>query len=261
MELQELISRARLLFRGSPKRSLVFSLVNGKRSAKEISIKTRRPFPATLQDLQMMKDYEIIRPCSTDFGILKKNGSMVYEKSPLIKHIPGSLLKDHTKTAKIVNDSRSKKTERVDIAIRIPTEQEILDICRHGEDQPYEFKRAGVDTRVLSKEICAFANTRLGGLILYGVEDDGSIGDSDKKRAELDQSLMNSLRNTVSPYPAIKIVEKTVLGNTILLILVSPWNKKDVYHYEGRVCIRKGTNVFYVSPGESKKLHSGSYVI
>jgi len=263
MELQELVARARLLFNGAPKRSAVFNLVNGRRSAKEIARKTGRPFAVTLKDLQKMKDMDIVSPRKDVKGhIVKKENSIVYEKSPLLKHLPISYFKNPQKIPiKRKGNITKQRTTKGLKGVRIPNEQEMLDICNDGEGQLYEFKRSGTDMRTLAKEICAFANTRMGGLIFYGVEDDGAIMGTDRRRQEFDQSLQNSVRNNISPALSVKIIEKDVVGYKIILVLVSPWNKKDIYHFDGRVYIRKGTNVFIARPEESKKLHRGEYVI
>ena len=47
-------------------------------------------------------------------------------------------------------------------------------LLQQGENNAVEFKSAGVSPDGLAKEIVAFANT-LGGSILMGVEDDGTI--------------------------------------------------------------------------------------
>lgn len=60
MELQELVARARIIFQGAPKRVQVFELVNGKRSAKEIARRSRKSLSAALQDLQKMRDMELV---------------------------------------------------------------------------------------------------------------------------------------------------------------------------------------------------------
>jgi len=143
----------------------------------------------------------------------------------------------------------------------MPNETEILDICRDGEDQIHEFKAAGTDVQRLAKEITAFANTKLGGLILYGVENDGTITGTDKRRPELDQPLQNSVRNSILPSLVINIAEKDVLGHKIILIRIPAWNRKDVYQYEGRIYIRLGTNVFVAKPEQSRKLHSGVPIV
>ncbi len=265
MELQELVARARLLFNGAPKRFTVFNLVNGKRSAKEIARKSGKSLSATLQDLQKMKDYELIVSCrDSEGGVIKKENSIVCAKSPLLKHLAASYFEKPEKIPIKSKSSKSKKKQPVATSfkgVKIPNEREILDICKTGEDQLYEFKRAGCKMEVLAKEICAFANTRMGGLVFYGVEDDGAITSTDRRRQELDQSLQNSIKNNISPALIIKIIEKDVLGHKIILIHILPWNKKDVYHFRATVYIRKGTNVFGISPEESKKLHRGEYVI
>lgn len=259
--LQELISRARFLLNDSPKRLEVFKLVNGKKSAKEISQKTKRSLSVVLQDLQKMKELGIIDFMIKEGKMIKRDNSIVYQKNPALKHLSPSLLKNPNKIPVPKNENKRKTTRSNNPAAYIPKESEILDICKGGESQTIEFKRAGVDVRTLSKEICAFANTKDGGLIFYGIEDDGTISQRDKKMAELDQSLNNSLYNTVTPALTVKIIEREVVGNRILIIAVNPWNKKDVYHYESRVYIRKGTNVFCAKQEESRSLFSGKYIV
>ena len=261
MELQELVARARLLFSGAPKRFIVFNLVNSKRSAKDIAKKSGKiSLSATLQDLQKMRDMELVFLRKDESGIvIKKDNSIVYEKNPLLKHLPNSYFENPTRLPM----SRKKKNERIIKTLRyitIPNEQDILDICKAGESQIYEFKAPGIEMDKLSKEICAFANTKMGGIIFYGVQDDGVITNADKRRQVFDQSLQNSIRNTVAPSLSIRVIEKDVLGYKILIIAIPPWNRKEVYHFRGRVYIRRGTNVFEAKPEESKKLHRGEYI-
>jgi predicted HTH transcriptional regulator len=147
--------------------------------------------------------------------------------------------------------------------LTVPSENEILDICRSGEDQTHEFKAPGIEMDKMSKEIAAFSNTRNGGLIFYGVDDDGTVIGSDKRRQVFDQSLQNSIRNTISPQPNIDIKEKDVLRHKIIVVVVQPWDRKNIYQYrkEQRYYIRRGTNMFAVTPDELKKLGNGEYVV
>jgi len=262
MELQELVARARILFQGAPKRVLVFELVNGKRPAKDIARQSGRSLSTTLADLQKMKDMELLRyRRDSDGKPLRKSDSIVYEKDPLLKHLSKNYFEEPTRLPK----SRKKKPNlRGALSVRsikTPTEQEILDICSGGEDQIYEFKCAATDIRTISKEVCAFANTKMGGIIFYGIQNDGSIENADMKRQVFDQRLQNSIRNTVSPALSAKIIEKDVLGHKIFLVIVSPWNRKDVYQYEGRVYLRHGTNVFAAKPEEVRQLYDGRPVV
>lgn len=261
MELQELVARARIIFQGAPKRTQVFEFVNGKRSAKEIARRSRKSLSAALQDLQKMRDMDLVITKKDDDGVLlKRDNSVVYEKHPLLKHLSKNYFEDPTRLPQPKKNKSSKKRTFIS-SLRIPSEQEILDICRNGEDQLYEFKSAGTDARTISKEVGAFANTKMGGIIFYGVQDDGTIENADIKRQVFDQKTQNSIRNTISPSIPIKIIEKNVLGHKIFLIIVPAWNRKNVYQYENRVYLRHGTNVFLASPEEIKQLHNGKSVI
>jgi len=143
----------------------------------------------------------------------------------------------------------------------MPSEQEILDICKHGEDQSYEFKAAGTEARKLAREICAMLNTKRGGILFYGVDDDGTIHGTDVSRQKLDQPLQNSVKNSISPAATVALKSASVLGTEILVVIVPPWNRREVYQFDERVLIRKGTNVFAARPEELKRLHRGIYVI
>jgi hypothetical protein len=264
MELQELISRGRFLFAGAPKRLEVFKLINGKRSTKEIALESGRGFNATLNDIKKLKDMGLIRPKRKNDGeILRKDGCIVYEKVPLLQHIPISYFEESPKIkGTITQGKKLKEAKRHKISpISIPSEDGILDICKHGEDQIYEFKAPGVDISKITKEIAAFLNTRKGGLIFYGIDDDGRVIGADLRRQDFDQALQNSIRNTISPQPNIEIKEMDVLGHKVLIILIPPWDRKNIYQYkDGRVYIRKGTNIFPATAEELKKLARGEHV-
>ena len=266
MELQELISRGRMLFSGAEKRLRVYELVNGKRTAKDIARATRRSHSSVSQDLQKMRDLGLIQTKSNNEGVgIKKEGGLIAEKVPLLRHVPQSYFSDPVKAKKRMPKPSQKTVRRQNRnttqSLRIPKEAEILDICRNGEDQLYEFKSAGVEMNKIAREVAAFANTRNGGIVFYGVDDDGTISGSDMHRQKIDQSLQNSLRNTVSPALTVRIAEKEVMGYVVILILVPQWNCKDVYQHNGRVLIRRGTNVFSAKPEELKILHVGQYVV
>jgi predicted HTH transcriptional regulator len=143
----------------------------------------------------------------------------------------------------------------------LPSETEILDACKTGEDQHLEFKAAGTDVRKVTREIAAMLNTREGGIVFYGVDDDGTIVGSDVTRQKFDQPLQNSIKNSISPAATVTLRAVKVLGSELLAILVPPWNRTDVYQFDEKVLLRKGTNVFAAKPEELKKLHKGDYVV
>lgn len=267
MELQELISRGRFVFSGAPKRLEVFKLIDGRRSTKEIKIKTGRKFEAILNDIRKLKDMGLIQPKTDNNGeILEKDGCAVFEKVPLLRHVPLSYFRKVPmgKIKVIKQEKISTQVKRSKLApLAIPSETEILDVCKHGEDQIYEFKAPGVETHKITKEIAAFLNTKNGGLIFYGIDDDGYVIGSDFRRQDFDQAIQNSVRNTISPQPNIEVFERYVLGHMVLIVVIPPWDRKNIYQYkmDGRIYIRKGTNNFVITPEELKKLGRGEDVV
>ncbi len=268
MDLQELITRGRHIFAGAPARLKVFVEVNGKRTAKEIAERLNRQITNVHRDIAALRDAELIQDRLDNKGEPIKCGKFpVYEKIPLARTVPtkyfGSSTKrpDGTKSNSVLvtKHAHGRGPSRPQ-PLKVPTEQEILDICEHGEDQTYEFKSQGTDMRKISKEIAAMLHSRRGGIILYGVQDDGTIEGSDKSRQTFDQSLQNSLHNTVSPSARVKLCQKTILGSSILIIVVPPWNRKDVYMYEGRTYTRKGSSVLVADSNDVRRLHNSQYL-
>jgi hypothetical protein len=265
VDLQELIVRGRMIFEGADKRFEVFELIQGRRSTIEIARKTGRALSAVDRDIEKLRDIELVREKTDGKGnIVKVDGSIVYEKTPLIRHVPIAYFRSVADTSKLVRKASTEKGRASRIAaVHVPSETEILDICRHGEDQLYEFKAPGVAADKVTKEVAGFLHTKRGGLILYGVNDDGSIIGADMRRQDFDQKIQNSVRNTISPAPSIEIKERKVLGCNVLLVVVPPWDKKTIYQYtmDGRYYIRRGTNIFAVEPDEIRKLSQGVSVV
>lgn len=264
INLQEIISRTRFILSGAPKRRDVFKLINGKNSTKEIAKKTGRSLSSILQDIEKLKDLEIIQEKKIYDTVVKKEGASVFEKTSLIKHIPDTYFNDVANTAKLVKkeDNKTHKFKNIS-SIHIPNEKEILDICNNGENQLYEFKSPGTKMENLSKEIAAFLHTKNGGILFYGIDDSGTIVGSDISRQDFDQRIQNSIRNTIKPHPIIDIKDKNVYGAKIMLILIPPWNRKNFYQFtkSEKYLIRRGTNRFVISPEELEKLKKGKYVV
>lgn len=222
---------------------------------------SRRHVNNVRRDLKLLSDSELIEQILRDNKPLKKEGYPVYDKVPLartisMRYFTGPTLKiapshfretDHG-TRKISNQRRAK-------SLKVPSGQEILDIANSGESQIFEFKGQGVEIQKITREIAAFLNTRQGGQIFYGIDDHGNIEGSDLTSQKLDQPLQNSVRNTISPPPTVRIHAVNVMGTQILVITIPPWDKRHVYMFTDKVLIRKGTNVFASKPEELKMLH------
>jgi hypothetical protein len=265
MDLQELITRGRFIFAGAPERLALFQLVDGRQNTSQLAKRARRHINSVRRDLSKMRDAEIIRVRVDRNGSeVQSSGFPIYEKVPLARTIPAYYFRGTPKGKLVASapektGAKSAPDRRKPLAV--PTEQEILDICKNGEDQLYEFKAAGTEARKLTREVCAMLNTKSGGIVFYGIDDDGTITGTDVPRQKLDQPLQNSIKNSISPAATVTLKSVSVMGTEVLAILVPPGNRRDVFQFEEKVLIRKGTNVFGAKPEEMKKLHQGKYVI
>jgi predicted HTH transcriptional regulator len=267
MDLQELITRGRFIMSGASERIAVFDLVNGKMTAKDIAKHTKRHVNNVRRDLSLLSDSGIIEQLEKDGKPLRKGGFAVYDKVPLARTIPlryftgPSLSASRGSSIEQSKKQIKKGKNRRQNPLQIPLEQEILDIAKNGETQDYEFKGQGCETRKLTREIAAMLNTKQGGQVFYGISDDGDIEGSDITYQKFDQSLQNSVRSSISPPATIRIHKVNVIGSDILIITVPPWNGRQVYMFEEKVLIRRGTNVFAAKPEDLKSLHSGKAIV
>lgn len=255
--LQELITRGRHVLANAPSRLRVFDAVDGRRSVTDIAVLIERHPNNVRTDLALLRDVGLIQAAGLR--------NPVYSKVPLVKSIARKYFeptsKRPTNVALPEAAPHSRRPVREPRGLAVPTAGEILEIARRGEDQFYEFKAAGAEVQKLTREIAAMLHSSLGGIVLYGVDDDGTIVGSDMSRQKMDQPLQNSIKNGISPAASIKLSSVTVVGNDILVIVVPPWNRRDVYQFGERILIRKGTNVFAAKPEEIRSLHDGKVLL
>ena len=98
--------------------------------------------------------------------------------------------------------------------------EEIANRIRYGEDSHTQFKRESIGIARLSEELVAFSNAD-GGLILFGVADDGTIvGLDDTQRRIINRDLSNAANDGVRPaiYPRTEFHE--IDGKVILAVIV-----------------------------------------
>ena len=81
------------------------------------------------------------------------------------------------------------------------------------------------------------------------------------RRQKFDERLQGSIDSNISPSLTIKITEREILGHKILIVLIPPWNKLNVYQMDGRVYIRKGTIKTIATPEEARILHQKKYIV
>src|ERR1035438_3237038 len=172
MDLQEIISRGRFIFAGAPERLKVYQLIDGRKTAKDIARTTKRNINNIHRDLRRLADIELIKEREKDGEPVVKDGFTLFEKAPLARTVPISYFSGPIKLSNRNKPSVGTTPRAIGKRPRplpVPTETDILDMCKSGEDQALEFKSAGTDVRKITKEIAAMLHTRAGGIILYGV--------------------------------------------------------------------------------------------
>jgi hypothetical protein len=248
----------------APSRLKVFQAVDGRSTAADIAAATGRHVNNVRRDLTLLRDAGLIQPriVADTAKPVTREGFPVYEQVPLARAISTKYFQPTAKrpeSAELSAREPRRKTKSVELTP--PTENELLEIVRHGEDQLHEFKGPGTDVSKIAREVGAMLNTSKGGMILYGVDDDGTIVGSDKSRQDFDQPLQNSVKNTIAPAAVVGLHSVSAMGSAVLVVIVPPWNRSDIYQHADKILIRKGTNVFAARPEEVKRLHRGEAVI
>ena len=110
------------------------------------------------------------------------------------------------------------------------TRTELLDILRNGENSAVEFKRDVITPEQLAKELVAFSNFD-GGMVLLGVEDDGTI--SGITRPKLEEWVMTTCRDKIRPaiIPFYEVLRDVEPGKDVAVVKVpTGLNVQRVWH-------------------------------
>ena len=100
------------------------------------------------------------------------------------------------------------------------TRTELLEIITNGENSGVEFKRDDLRTQDLAKELVAFSNLE-GGMVLLGVEDDGTI--TGLTRQDLEEWVMSVCRDKIRPaiVPFFEVVRGVKNNNDVAIVRVT----------------------------------------
>src|ERR1035437_2890270 len=100
------------------------------------------------------------------------------------------------------------------------THSELLEIIHNGENSGVEFKRDVLQNHAPAKELVASSNLS-GGMVILGVEDDGSI--SGITRADLEEWVMTTCRDKISTaiIPFFEVVADVEPGKAVAIISVT----------------------------------------
>ena len=135
------------------------------------------------------------------------------------------------------------------------TWMDILEIITNGENSGIEFKRDDLRNHDLAKELVAFSNFE-GGMVLLGVDDDGTI--TGVTRGRLEEWVMNTCRDKIRPaiIPFFETVREARSSLEVAIVRVprgidvhSQWhNNRNTYF------IRVGTQSREPTPQELSRL-------
>lgn len=135
--------------------------------------------------------------------------------------------------------------------MNFPSNKEILEIFKNGEDSTIEFKAQY--TKELILELVAFANTK-GGFVFIGIKDDGEIiGIPQDEIKKLKEKIANiSNETTPALRPEIKLY--TIQDKPILSILIEQGDEKPYFTSQQDCYIRIGETKRKAKPSELRRL-------
>ena len=135
------------------------------------------------------------------------------------------------------------------------TRTELLEIIASGENSGVEFKRDDLSTQDLAKELVAFSNFQ-GGMVLLGVEDDGTI--TGLMRRDLEEWVMNVCRDKIRPaiIPFLEMVRGINDNHDVAIVRVTRgYDVHALWHNNtNRYQIRVGSQSREASPEELARL-------
>jgi hypothetical protein len=127
-----------------------------------------------------------------------------------------------------------------------------------NEGPSYDFKVNMPSTKKLSQEACAFANTENGGLILLGVDDDGTpVGlPSDTSIDELQLQITNTVNDSCSPVPRfdMRVFESSLDQSAKILIVRIHEIERKPCMVGSKVYVRSGPSVRAADSEEIRRL-------
>ena len=135
------------------------------------------------------------------------------------------------------------------------TRTDLLEFISNGENSGVEFKRDDLRTQDLAKELVAFSNLE-GGMVLLGVEDDGTI--SGLARPDLEAWVMNVCRDKIRPavVPFFEIVRGVDDDKDVAIVRVTRgYDVHALWHHQtNRYLVRVGSQSREASQEELARL-------
>ncbi len=125
------------------------------------------------------------------------------------------------------------------------TKTGLLEIISHGENSGVEFKRDVLQNHQLAKELVAFSNLE-GGMVLLGVDDDGTIAGLTRKN--LEEWVMTACRDKIRPgvIPAFQTIRDVEPGKDVAVVRVPRGGDVHSQWHENR-------NTYYIRVGSQSR--------
>lgn len=125
------------------------------------------------------------------------------------------------------------------------TRTELLEIIKNGENSGVEFKRDDITNIKIAKELVALSNFS-GGLLLLGVEDDGTV--SGITREGLEEWVMTTCRDKIRPaiIPFFEVIKDVESEKDIAVIKVSRGMDVHTLWHDNR-------NLYYIRVGSQSR--------
>jgi len=118
------------------------------------------------------------------------------------------------------------------------TQNTLQQLISQGENSQVEFKSAAVRPEAVAREITAFANYQ-GGILLIGVEDDGTI--SGVSKPNMEEWLANITRHNIIPALNLQTEAIEMQGKTVFAVKIPKGVDKPYQTIDGKYWIRAGS--------------------
>lgn len=132
----------------------------------------------------------------------------------------------------------------------------IEELLYRGEGETIEFKREvpNAEDRLL-KTVAAFANGE-GGVILVGVDDDGTVPGVDRPLNQEKDRIINMIRAKVDPGPPVRLEDGKVNGKDVIAIFVDQGDSPPycLYPAKPEPYVRRGATTFRARQEEIRAL-------
>jgi predicted HTH transcriptional regulator len=137
---------------------------------------------------------------------------------------------------------------------------ELIDIIGRGETSTVQFKRLVESGDKMAQELCAFANTQ-GGTLLVGVEDDGTVVGLDNEAVRATNTLLANVSQDVREplYPTSEVVP--VEGRNVLVVSIAESQGKPHFDLQGAIWVKSlGDKRRVTSREELRRLFQDTHI-